>query len=445
MKLTSTPKSSLAGEITVLAIIETVVAVSIAICIAVYTGTVIQIVIGCCVAPLLLLRTDESTQMALKWATRFRPLVNFSSKEEKLSDEIDSEAVSFRFFEPHPNSDEFDNESDNESDNDDAAEDEHFGQLWYEYIRVVLFLILVVPPLALLLSFVIIFVYGALAVFLLSLRIAATVYCFCTNPKNALTSIPSNWERIVLATDSCHPPEALPGIETADIPHKYALYRFTGWWDRVRTTLPKSRGLRIVFGILGLACVAIVFVPPFLFRLSVKATSIIYLPLLFIIYLRWGEELPVDQTIEDLRVGTAARAAWYYSLGIIFVTGGSLLVPFVAYFAHHKAGDSLNPIGKLILGIFVPSDGKQITLKGWHVALVVNAAVFIWLSSFYADKAKRRLAAGIWRGDNVARTFEKVNIAQTLLALYSMGCSLTLFIRYLLYEELPPVHFQVIP
>ena len=70
MRLYSTPKSALAGEVTVLAILETTAATAFSVWLWTHQGTVPHIAIAACLAPLLLLGTDRSTDLAERWIVK---------------------------------------------------------------------------------------------------------------------------------------------------------------------------------------------------------------------------------------------------------------------------------------------------------------------------------------------------------------------------------------
>jgi len=66
MRLTSTPESARAGEPSLLAIIETLAAMAASAWIGVHFGTWTHIAVGACIAPFLLLRTEESCQYVVQ-------------------------------------------------------------------------------------------------------------------------------------------------------------------------------------------------------------------------------------------------------------------------------------------------------------------------------------------------------------------------------------------
>ena len=59
MRWFSNHESAARGEVSILAIIETLIAISISIGIAIYYDTTLHILISACIAPFLLLRTDD--------------------------------------------------------------------------------------------------------------------------------------------------------------------------------------------------------------------------------------------------------------------------------------------------------------------------------------------------------------------------------------------------
>lgn len=70
MRAYSTPESTAAGEATLLAIAETVLAVAVVAWIAFTRTSVAHIAVAACLAPFLLLRTERSTALAVAWSER---------------------------------------------------------------------------------------------------------------------------------------------------------------------------------------------------------------------------------------------------------------------------------------------------------------------------------------------------------------------------------------
>ena len=71
MRFHSTPESALNGEITKLAIIECIASVALYLAIGFYFGTFRYLAMAVIVAPLMLLRTEESSEWGLDAFERF--------------------------------------------------------------------------------------------------------------------------------------------------------------------------------------------------------------------------------------------------------------------------------------------------------------------------------------------------------------------------------------
>ena len=67
MRLHSTRESPLTGKPTFLALAETLIAMAASLYVVIAYNTLVYVAVGACLAPFLLLRTDESTQLAIRW------------------------------------------------------------------------------------------------------------------------------------------------------------------------------------------------------------------------------------------------------------------------------------------------------------------------------------------------------------------------------------------
>lgn len=165
MRLYSTPQSAEALEVSVLAVLETLVAVGVSLWLVVLLDSWTHVAIGAALAPLVLLRTPESTELGLRWGDRMLGT--------KLPDWMES------------------------------ASDTARGAS-----RVLVKCLLLV---GMMFAVVAIVVWSALQLF--GVRIAATAMGAFQHPLHTLASIPYNWTRICFCTDIAHPPEAIAGAE----------------------------------------------------------------------------------------------------------------------------------------------------------------------------------------------------------------------------------------
>jgi len=189
---------------------------------------------------------------------------------------------------------------------------------------------------------------------------------------------------------------------------------------------------------------SIVYIPSFTYRFSVKSTSIIYGPFIWIINSNLGETASTEEQLVDIREGESERLQRWYAWVIIISTvisfviaGGSTMVLYSVY-------TNSSDIGKLVLSVFLPTDGFNLHVNGWHVVRFVNAAISIWLF-LYADKAIRRLQSGAWQGSHVQRVLDSFQAVKACLAAYIIACSLTAFLKFGIWRTLPSLEFHLFP
>ena len=398
--LYSTSESAEQGEISALAIVETLVAMSLTIWIAVRYQTVVHVAISGCIAPFLLLRTQASTKLALSWF-----------EESGIGDRVFMSAM--RLF-------------------------QRLGGLkeqnsLLKNFRWTLTIPIHTPS------------FLACVASLQVARVAATVFAMVSEPTTALRAVAANWRRVALATDVCCSPEVLPGIETNACSGILSVLRFRVWMKSTREDLnwkkPVSFFRCCVF---SPGAFALFYLPSILYRLSLKSTSLLYMPFMFVIRSHIGEDLSAKERIHDIKFGATEQLQWHYAVIVVIANSAALLALFANIAVLNNAIESGGPMIALLCDLFLPTNGQQLTLKAWHIARFANAAIVIGLL-LYADKAERRLDSGRWTENEVTTTFEIVRQVQLVLALYTTFCALSRFIQFALDAKLPPVGFEFLP
>lgn len=379
MRLYSTPESAERGEITVLGIGETLVAMGVSLWLAAYLGSVRHIAIGGAAVLFMLFRTPRSVELGLRY----------------ISDKGMARQV---MLVPHKI----------------VNRQTQLTEPVRKLARIVAWgatLVLIAP---------VIFVT----------RVGVTIAGAISSPGVALASVPANWNRIVLCTDACHPPEPIPGVETTE--SGYEEFRLKEW-------VPNATQSVAFF-----ATFIVLFVPPYVFRLLLKATCFVHLPLLLVVRSRFGESLSVEERLTDIRFGEDERFRRSYGIVVILLMFAATASTVLAD-AYPALLAGLHPnVAQAFREVYIPVEGREITLKGWHAARVANVVIACWLY-FYADRAVRRLKSGNWRGQSVTRTLDVARVIQTVLAAYTIYCSLAIFIYYGLQFELPAFGLELFP
>lgn len=236
IRFCSTRESVARGEVSVLAIMETLLAVGILFFVPLWTGTPHLVAGACLIAPLSLLRTQDSIQLGLKWYNR------------------------------------------------------HFFSWWMTAVDVLAVMTALylnyqvrksIPglgPLAIALGWgpLVLAVYWP-KYFLI--RTGSVLHSLVMSPIVALRSIPVNWRKVVMSEDSLVHTEFLPGKGEGPL----ELFRRNVFSERARrknSRLPfLAKWAKIGVYTIGFVCLTIVTSA---YRWSLKATCLIYLPLVWL-------------------------------------------------------------------------------------------------------------------------------------------------------------------
>jgi len=171
------------------------------------------------------------------------------------------------------------------------------------------------------------FIYGiliglALYIFLLALgsKIFSTVKHISYQ---SFISIPKNWFKIIHCIDMFHYPELIPGIEKRQV-DKDSFLKWSGFVDLHYKS--KMLLLERIIIILLIFPVHFLYIAVLLFRYSLKSTAWIYLPFIWLIIPSSTNNLTTNMKIESQNF--IAYLMFLYSLIVVFVfTFTSLLFP----------------------------------------------------------------------------------------------------------------------
>lgn len=366
MRMLSTRESIEKGEISLLAIVETLLAVTVLIGTTYWFDTVQWLAGACAIAPLLLLRTHNSDEWIRMWASWLgrHQFVQYAVTSITLF------ATTFiiAFFGTHGSESQPDLRM-------NTAE----GWLCVYFESCTVLLIFYIP----------------------------TVLFSVRHPCASLIAIPVNWRRIVLATDSHSSPELIPD-PSGDLGSQYRCFGPTndvGWkkWFLLALCL-------ILYPMIAA------------FRWSVKATCLIYLPLVWLVNnAKFTPELSMRDTLEDFRVDDiqwVRRVLAFVAIGALGLKVTLLwyltdVVPWVKT----NSPSWLLKIMKDWSHLIVPHE-----IPLWQIAPAVNGilAVGLWV---YTRKMLRRKDLAVEENSILAvwRTFTTLI---TFLSLYTIVCTL---------------------
>lgn len=335
MRLVSSPESVKRSEVSMLAILETLAAIALVFFLSARFNTLRWLASAMCVAPLLLLRTEQSTKFGIEWIDRWLDWLG-DSTIEKIK-----------------------------------------GPATFYWLPVY-FLGLV---------------WGGIAV-----RVGATLWGVLTEPISALRAIPKNWSRVILAMDSRFAPEFIPEHPRITLPREFPEF-----------TWPEFLG-----GMIPL--VVILFLPALFYRWSLKATSIIYAPLVFIVHTTFRRTSDLRTKLELIKRSDLTRILVIYA--ICYIAAFSLKLVFMMNLPGFADWWNESPVRQFAALYVAPAQ-----IPKWQLASLANCgfALGTW---FLARYALLRIDVGKpWPESTVQGALGFTTGLRTLLALYAIVCT----------------------
>lgn len=365
-----------------LAILETIIAIAIYTFIAVRYGT-LHLALSACIAPLLLLRTEDSTKLGIEFGNRIFGLHH---------------------------------------------------DIFNEFRHVKL-----VGPL----SF---FVIGLpmLGILILLTRFTATVTSLIKRPLSCISNIPRNWVQIVFKIDSSIEPVALPGLEKGETVlggissstlKSYEGFRFL----RNKKFDPEKPFLEaIALIIVFTPILSFISLPPLIYRYSLKGTALLLSPFIFIAHS--ASTINIENYFRNV-ISTAIHKirliyAGLYTLA--FATKFSVLVGILTIGANIQ-----NTRAKEIFNAYFVPDA----IPPWQYASLINcilAVSMFFIADFAVTNIDRDKG---WDAVPLALDYfvRIAKIIAGVLTIYTIAC--TVYIAYTLVPGIdwPPLGTRVFP
>jgi hypothetical protein len=236
------------------------------------------------------------------------------------------------------------------------------------------------------------------AIAVLVIRIFVTAYTFVRDPTATLQAIPKNWARTTLSLDSRFPPELIP-----DHPHATLGAVFVG--------LKQRGGARFVSVLL-----LPLFIPALLYRWSLKATSIIYAPLVFVVHSTFSPGADLRAKLELIKRGDLSRIRVFY--GVIAIA--AFLVKLVLMMNLPGFADWWDgyPVSRFLAIYVAPAE-----IPKWQLAELANSVLAIGAMLFARHALLRYGLKHPWPETPVKRLLGFLSGLRWVLALYTIVCT----------------------
>ncbi len=386
MLLHSTAESVDKGEISLLAIVETILATAIAIYLSVKFDSLKWIAWTACVAPFFLLRTQDSIKLGFKLFLKIG--YQFTDRIEKPRNEIRK------------------------------------AENWVNLIKSIGGQILLTCSL----------VIGVALI-----RFVSVLFTCCRHPFISISSIPANWCRAALYMDFCHPLELIPGY-----PYKTGDGRFTvsGYFMTMLSDISwrkTSQWKLLLFLIPFMMPVVIVwFAPLLLYRWSMTATAIVYTPLLWIVWSSFRKMPDIAAALRRKRQSDLTRVVVFYS--ILVITGFAIKFILMVKWSQFAGWWNMTPLTEFFAIYVVPAE-----IPPWQVAALINAFWAIGLFGYAKEALMRVDTSEAWPPTVVESVLRVSSFGTKVLTLYTVACTGYLTVQAATSWNLPKLGTKLFP
>jgi len=267
----------------------------------------------------------------------------------------------------------------------------HLSDLWSDNLSVPAILILG-PPIG------------------VAIRLIATLYWAIRRPLYTLHETPSNWLRQTICTDFAHVPEMVP--LDAIRGDEFDVVTFSSFVEIVRErTGILWRLLRVLF---FLPFVVIGWLPSLVYRISFKATSLVYAPLIWVTHVTLHNPLPLKARLERITKGEIEKVR--RGLSWIILTAVIAKLALVYALIDRTYLESKFPSTRIVSTIVIPDHWPW-----WQRSLTIDALLTFFLL-YFADAAITRIEnQHTWSDNFILNTVTSASFLRALLSILTMS------------------------
>jgi len=373
------------SEVSMLAIVETLVACALAIYLTQHPKWMAWLALYICLAPLLLLRTKASVRLGLAWFARAASVLG--SKADVLENRVGG--LNIKFF----------------------------------------------PPIIFFIG--VLFFYTSLPLLALPVKAFATFLSFRRRPLSCFQRIPANWVKQVSQTDSTLMPELLPGIRALLRTERVEEIALIGGPDIIIRNIKSEEDfkVRLIMTFVSLPLLILPLAIGLLYRWSLKATAVVWMPLAYLLHGVFRKRDSLEWRVKDFMKGPLALFLLVYSGCVLFFNA---LLPFVLRSKYLDAAAWLKAklfpeaLMRYYLLAPTPEAPQVLVVQAWHLAGLVSAAITLGLY-FWASTLRNQLDSDGFSGEadkqNTLRKIKAVLATRAVLTTYTMACGIVAFAK----------------
>jgi hypothetical protein len=267
-------------------------------------------------------------------------------------------------------------------------------------------------------------------------RIVSTILSVIRHPVLTLKAIPVNWSRVTLCQDLFSLPEIVPGYEHLGYRDDLKL----SWiFADFRKCFDSKKWNELSFLTIGLIIFGPLFyVPSIAYRWSLKATALIYTPLLWTALSTFRAFPAIPVALHRLRSNDIAKITLIYSILVIVV----FILKWIMMSNMNALVEWFNKseISRFLAIYVIPA---QIPI--WQIAAFVNALLAIAFFLFLGAMLQRVGHPDAWPDESIEGTIRSFVFVRTVLTLYTITCTLYITLQKATTWNWPPLDARLFP
>jgi hypothetical protein len=248
-------------------------------------------------------------------------------------------------------------------------------------------------------------------------RFVGTLYWLFRQPVSTISEMPSNWIRQSLCTDFSHPPEILPLELTRGNMNDNLLFSDLLGGFRLESGIL----LNAMLVLASLPIVLLGYIPALLYRISFKATALVYAPFVLVTHTSLRSTLTIKTRLERFTKGEMEKVR--RALAVFILSTAALKLGLVLGWFDLGQLLARIPSPKLVNGIVEPT-----RFPWWQGTLVIDA-LLTYILFFFADAALARLEEKAWPETVVLGTISGITLVRNVLAILTVSSFCYLAIR----------------
>jgi hypothetical protein len=182
---------------------------------------------------------------------------------------------------------------------------------------------------------------------------------------------------------------------------------------------------------LGLSC----YVLAYLYRLSLKSTALIWLPLVYVVHITFDGSVKLSVQLEEMRQSALWKILRILSwVTLVLLAAKIVILPTIIDWWNSQ-------LWTKVLDVYVMPN----VIHPWHLATGLNSVIALLGFYYFIDRAPLRLSEGIWTETKVLRGLQVFTFVRGTISIYTILVGLYLTVSAARSMNWPAWSGRIVP